>query len=68
MTKESEIPKEIQIMLDAQNWCRKNDIEHYTRQWVRLFIVIRQNKKVYELELAQNEIEKIATEYKNKYK
>jgi 23S rRNA A2030 N6-methylase RlmJ len=62
--KETEIPKEIQIMLDAQRWCYENDIEHYTRQLVRLFIVIRKNDKVYELELHQNEIENIAKKYK----
>jgi 23S rRNA A2030 N6-methylase RlmJ len=70
MTKkeEMEIPKEIDVMLNAQRWCRKNDIEHYTKQLIRLFVVIRKNDKIYELELSQNEIEKIAEEYKTKKK
>ena len=68
MTKkeEMEIPKEIEVMLNAQRWCHKNDIEHYTKQLIRLFVVIRKNDKIYELELSQNEIEKIAEEYKTK--
>ena len=62
--KEMEIPKEIEVMLNAQRWCHKNDIEHYTKQLTRLFVVIRKNDKIYELELSKNEIEKIAAEYK----
>ena len=46
MTTETKIPKEIEVMLNAQRWCRENDIEHYTKEWVRLFIVIRKNKNV----------------------
>jgi len=65
---EIKIPKEIEIMLDAQRWCRENDIEHYTKEWVRLFIVIRQNNEIYELELSQTEIELRAEEYKNNKK
>jgi len=65
---ESKIPKEIELMLDAQRWCRENDIEHYTKEWIRLFIVIRQNNEIYELELSQTEIELRAKEYKNKIK
>ena len=65
---EIKIPKEIEIMLDAQRWCRQNDIEHYTKEWIRLFIVIRQNNEIYELELSQTEIELRAEEYKNKIK
>ena len=65
---ESKIPKEIEVMLDAQRWCRENDIEHYTKEWIRLFIVIRQNNEIYELELSQTEIELRAKEYKNKIK
>jgi len=65
---ESKIPKEIEIMLDAQRWCHENDIEHYTKEWIRLFIVIRQNNEIYELELSQTEIELRAKEYKNKIK
>ena len=65
---EIKIPKEIEIMLDAQRWCRENDIEHYTKEWVRLFIVIRQNNEIYELELTQTEIELRAEEYKNNKK
>ena len=64
MTKETKIPKEIEVMLNAQRWCRENDIEHYTKEWVRLFIVIRKNKKIYELELSQIQIELIAEEFK----
>jgi RNA polymerase subunit RPABC4/transcription elongation factor Spt4 len=65
---EIKIPKEIEIMLDAQRWCRQNDIEHYTKEWIRLFIVIRQNNEIYELELSQTEIELRAEEYKNNLK
>jgi hypothetical protein len=65
---ESKIPKEIEVMLDAQRWCGENDIEHYTKEWIRLFIVIRQNNEIYELELSQTEIELRAKEYKNKIK
>jgi uncharacterized protein (DUF934 family) len=68
MKKENKIPKEIEIMLNAQRWCRENDIEHYTKHIIRLFIVIRQNDKIYELELSQTQIELIAEEYKNKLK
>jgi len=64
MTKETKIPKEIEVMLNAQRWCRENDIEHYTKEWIRLFIVIRKNKKIYELELSQIQIELIAEEFK----
>jgi hypothetical protein len=68
MTKKEEvqIPKEIEIMLNAQRWCRDNDIEHYTRELIRLFIVIRRDDEIYELELSQSEIELRAEEYKNK--
>ena len=68
MTKKEEvqIPKEIEIMLNAQRWCHENDIEHYTRELIRLFIVIRRNDEIYELELSQSEIELRAEEYKNK--
>jgi len=65
--KENEIPKEIQTMLYAQRWCHENNIEHYTRQLVRLFIVIRKNNNIYELELSPKEIELRAKEYKNTY-
>jgi hypothetical protein len=64
---ESKIPKEIQTMLYAQRWCYENNIEHYTRELVRLFVVIRNNNKIYELELSQTEIELRAKEYKNTY-
>ena len=64
----SKIPKEIEVMLNAQRWCRENDIEHYTKEWIRLFIVIRQNNEIYKLELSQTEIELRAEEYKNKIK
>jgi|TARA_R110002033_G_scaffold117172_1_gene161334 uncharacterized protein (DUF934 family) len=68
MTTETKIPKEIEVMLNAQRWCRENDIEHYTKEWVRLFIVIRKNKNVYELELSQTQIELIAEEFNNNKK
>jgi sensor histidine kinase YesM len=64
---ESKILKEIQTMLYAQRWCHENNIEHYTRELVRLFVVIRNNNKIYELELSQTEIELRAKEYKNTY-
>jgi len=64
---ESKIPKEIQTMLYAQRWCHENNIEHYTRELVRLFVVIRNNNKIYELELSPTEIELRAKEYKNTY-
>ena len=68
MTTETKIPKEIEVMLNAQRWCRENDIEHYTKEWIRLFIVIRKNKNVYELELSQTQIELIAEEFNNNKK
>ena len=68
MTTETKIPKEIEVMLNAQRWCRENDIEHYTKEQVRLFIVIRKNKNVYELELSQTQIELIAEEFNNNKK
>ena len=68
MTTETKIPKEIEVMLNAQRWCRENDTEHYTKEWVRLFIVIRKNKNVYELELSQTQIELIAEEFNNNKK
>jgi hypothetical protein len=68
MKTETKIPKEIEVMLNAQRWCRENDIEHYTKEWVRLFIVIRKNKNVYELELSQTQIELIAEEFNNNKK
>jgi RNA polymerase subunit RPABC4/transcription elongation factor Spt4 len=68
MTKETEIPKEIGVMLNAQRWCRENDIEHYTKEWIRLFIVIRKNKNIFELELSQTQIEIIAEEFNNNNK
>ena len=52
-------------MLNAQRWCRENDIEHYTKEWIRLFIVIRKNKNIFELELSQTQIEIIAEEFNN---
>jgi|TARA_R110002110_G_scaffold404272_1_gene622456 hypothetical protein len=62
------IPKEIEIMLHSQRWCHNNDIEHYVKEGFRLFIVIRKNNKVYELELSQEETELRAKEYKNNLK
>ena len=65
--KESKIPKEIETMLYAQRWCHENNIEHYTKELVRLFIVIRKNKEIYELELSPTEIELRAKEYTTTY-
>jgi len=64
MKKQSKIPKQIEVMLYAQRWCGENDIEFYTKEITRLFVVIRQNNKIYELELSQTEIELRAEEYK----
>jgi len=64
MKKESKIPKEIEIMLYAQRWLGENDIEFYTKEITRLFVVIRQNNKIHELELSQTEKELRAEEYK----
>ena len=47
MKKESKIPKQIEVMLYAQRWCGENDIEFYTKEITRLFVVIRQNNEIY---------------------
>ena len=65
---EIKIPKEIEIMLNAQRWCHEKDIEHYTKEVIRLFVVIRQNNEIFELELSQKEIELRAKEYQNSNK
>ena len=62
MKKQSKIPKQIEVMLYAQRWCGENDIEFYTKEITRVFVVIRQNNEIYELELSQTEIELRAEE------
>jgi hypothetical protein len=68
MTKEKKvkIPKWIERMLYSQRWCNNNDIEHYVKEGDRLFIVIRKDNKIHELELSQKEIALRAKEYNDK--